>query len=160
MSEDKYKEAEAHRFFAAKLNGEVWGLLEKPDRSKEEAALMIHTAHASCCHWLKVGTGLHHQRGEWLIARVYSELGMGESALWHARRCQELTDAYAELMEDFDRAYAHECVARANAVAGNREQALRMIELAQGAGQAIEDEENRKIFFGDLKSGNWGGLEW
>jgi len=160
MNEEKYTEAEAQRFFAGKLNGEVWGLLEKSGRSKDEDEMMIHAAHASCCHWLKVGTGLHHQRGEWLIARVYSELGMGESALWHAGRCQELTGAYAELMEDFDRAYAHESVARANAVAGNREQALRMVELAQGAGQTIEDEENRQMFLGDLNSGNWGGLKW
>ena len=159
MTEEKrYTEEEAHRLFAAKLNGEVWSLLEEPDRSKLEEESMIHTAHASCCHWLKVGTGLHHQRGEWLITHVYSELGIADTALRHAQRCQELTEEYAELMKDFDRAYAHECLARANAVAGNREQALRYMEFAEEAGQAIEDEENRKIFFGDLNSGNWKGL--
>lgn len=89
-------------------------MLGKPDRSKAEDESMFHTAHASCCHWLKVGTGSHHQRAEWLIARVYSELSLGESALRHARRCEELTEEHADLMEDF-RAYALECMARANA---------------------------------------------
>jgi hypothetical protein len=69
--ENTYAENEAHRHFAAKLNGEVWGLLEKVDRSSAEDEMMIHAAHASCCHWLKVGTGVHHQRAEWMIARVY-----------------------------------------------------------------------------------------
>ena len=157
--EDTYTEQEAHRLFARKFNGEVWGLLEKPNRSLLEEKLMVHTAHASCCHWLKVGTGLHHQRAEWLLARVYSELGMGESALRHARRCRELTDEYAELMEDFDRAYALECLGRANAVAGNREEALRYVGLAEKLGAAIKDEESQKIFRGDLDSGNWAGVK-
>ena len=156
--EEKYTEEEAHRLFAGKLNGEVWGLLEKPDRSQAEDELMVHTAHASCCHWLKVGTGLHHQRAEWMIARVYSELVMAEAALRHARRCQELTKEHAELMEDFDQAYAHEGMARANAVAGNSEEAQKYMELAEQAGQAIADEESRKFFLGDPIGGDWHGL--
>ena len=155
--EERYTEQEAHRLFAANFNGEVWGLLEKPDRSQAEEELMVHTAHASCCHWLKVGTGLHHQRAEWLLARVYSELGMGELALRHARRCRELTGEYAELMEDFDRAYALECMARASAAAGNREEALRYLRLAEEMGAAIGDEESQKVFRGDLEGGNWAG---
>jgi hypothetical protein len=159
MSDEKtYTEEEAHRHFAASLNGKVWTLLGKPDRNQAKDELMIHTAHASCCHWLKVGTGVHHQRAEWLIARVYSELDLGEAALRHARRCQELTQEHADLMEDFDRAYAQEALARANAVAGNRGEALKHLQLAEEAGQAIADEESRKFFVGDLADGDWHGL--
>jgi hypothetical protein len=61
-------------------------------------------------------------------------------------------------MEDFDRAYALECMARANGVAGNREAASRYLALAEEAGAAIENEDNRKIFRADLDGGNWGGL--
>ena len=86
-------------------------------------------------------------------------MGMGESALRHARRCRELTDEYAELMEDFDRAYALECMGRANAVPGNREEALRYVGLAEKLGAAIKDEESQKIFRGDLDSGNWAGVK-
>ena len=76
----------------------------------------------------------------------------------HARRCKELTEEYAELVEDFDRAYALECMARANGVAGNWEAASRYLALAEEAGAAVENEENRKIFRADLDGGNWGGL--
>ena len=160
MSEEKtYTESEAHRHFAAKLNGEVWGLLEKGDRSRAEDELMIHTAHASCCHWLNVGTGVHQQRAEWMITRVYSELGLAEAALRHANRCRELTREHADLMEDFDRAYAHEAMARANAVAGNRAEALQHLQLAESAGQAIADDQSKQFFVGDLNGGDWHGLK-
>jgi hypothetical protein len=61
-------------------------------------------------------------------------------------------------MEDFDRAYAFESLARANAVAGNEDQARRYLALAEEAGQAIVDKESAKIFAGDLRGGNWGGM--
>lgn len=154
----EYTEQEAHRHFGAKLNGEVWNLLAKDDRSQEENELMAHAAHASCYHWLQVGTGAHHQRGEWLISHVYAELGVAEGALYHAQRCQALTEEHADLLEDFDRAYALEALARANAVAGKREEALRYREQAEKAGQAIADEESKKYFVGDLAGGNWGEL--
>jgi len=160
MSEDKtYSLQEAHQHFARTLNVQVWELLEKPERSPSEDERMIHTAHASCYHWLQVGTGLHHQRGEWLIAHVYTELELVEPALRHAARCLTLTDEFADLMQDFDRAYAYETVARANALAGNRAQALEYIQLAQESGQAISDEQSKAIFMGDFEGGNWHGLK-
>jgi hypothetical protein len=160
MTEEKtYTEQEAHRHFAASANGRVWGLLEKSDRTRAEDELMIYAAHASCYHWLQVGTGLHHQRAEWMIARTFAEIGVGDAALRHARRCQELTEQHADLMEDFDRAYAFEAMARANAVAGNRAEASRYLTLADEAGQAITDSEGKKFFLGDLDSGDWHGLK-
>jgi hypothetical protein len=93
-----------------------------------------------------------------MLARVYAELGVGEAALWHAGRCQELTEQYADLMEDFDRAYALEAMARANAVAGNQVEAHRYLDLAEKARQAITDDESKEFFVGDLNSGDWHGL--
>ena len=119
---------------------------------------MLHAAHTSCFHWRQIGTEVNHQRGEWLIARVNSELGLAEAALRHALRCQALTAQYADQMEDFDQAYALESVARANAIAGNIEVAKQTKSLAEAAGRKIADEESREYFFGDLNGGNWGGL--
>lgn len=159
MSEEKtYTEQEAHRHFATSANGKIWGLLDKADRSQAEDELMLNAAYASCYHWLQVGTDLHHQRAEWMIARVYAELGVGEGALFHARRCHELTEQHADLMEDFDRAYAFEAMARANAVAGNRADAQEYLKLAEEASQAIADAESKKFFVGDLNSGDWHGI--
>jgi len=160
VSEEKtYTEAEAHRFFAIDFNGKTWGLLEKADRTKEDNELMVYTAYASLRHWLEAGTGVNHQRGEWMIARVYTVLGVAEAAVYHANRCLELTEQHADEMEDFDCAYAYEAVARANAIAGNRDEALKYIEKAVKAGKAIADEQSKEIFDGDFKGGDWAGLK-
>jgi hypothetical protein len=149
---------EAQQHFAKALNGKVWELLEKPDRSKAEDELMIYAAHASCYHWLIVGTGLHHQRAEWLISHVFAELGMAGPALGHASRCLELANELPHLMQDFDWAYAYEAVARANALAGNQEEASRNVQKAEELGRAIANDEDKRIFLADLESGNWVGL--
>ena len=156
--EKRYSELEAQRHFAAKFNGASWDLLDKADRTKEEDDLMVLSACASLRHWLDAGSKVHHQRGEWLIARVYSALGVAERALYHANRCLELTEQYAGDMEDFDRAYAYEAVARAHAIAGNRDQAIAYIELAAKAGEAIADEKSREFFAGDFDGGDWAGV--
>ena len=159
MDEAKtYTLEEAHLHFAKTLNGTVWELLQKPGRSNSEDERMVYAAQASCYHWLQAGTGLHHQRAEWLIAHVYTELGLPESALRHAERCLELTGEYAGLMKDFDTAYAYEAAARAHALAGHRAEALKYIQFAEEKGRAIGEAEDRNIFLGDFNGGNWHGL--
>ena len=149
---------EAQLEFAKKINGRVWALLEKPDRSNAEDWKMLHASHASLYHWLQVGTGLQHQRGEWLLAHVQTVLGNGDEAVRHANRCLELTESHSALMEDFDLAFAYEAVARSNALAGNIEESKNFIELAQSAGEAIPNVEDRTIFFKDFEGGEWYGL--
>jgi hypothetical protein len=156
--EEAYMEAEAHRFFAIQFNSQTWNLLGKPERTREEDELMVPSAHASCRHWLEAGTSVNHQRGEWMISPVYSVLGLGEAALRHAKRCLELTEEHADLMEDFDQAFAFELVARAHAVARNQKAALRYIELAQQAGEAIEADEREEIFASDFDGSDWHGV--
>ena len=73
-------------------------------------------------------------------------------------RCLELTNEYAGLMKDFDTAYACEVVARANALAGNRAEALKYMQLAEESGRVISDDEDKNIFLGDFNGGNWHGL--
>jgi len=158
MEESRYTEAEAHRRFAIQYHGKTWDLLDKVGRTADEDELMVHNAHASLRHWLEVGTGLHHQRGEWLLARVYSVLRRAQEAERHALRCLALTEAHAGLMADFDRAFAYEAAARASALAGRREEWLRYSALAEEAGKAIGDEEDRAYFLGDLAGGNWFGI--
>jgi len=155
----KYTLDESHLYFAKTLNGKVWELLQKTERSRDENELMLYAAQASCYHWLNAGTGLHHQRAEWLISHVFAELGNANAALTHAVRCLELTEQHAELMQDFDLAYAHEAAARANALAGRRDDALAHLKQAEELGQAIKDQEDKEIFTGDLNSGNWYGIK-
>ncbi len=137
----------------------VGDLMEKSSRTPEEDEVMIHAAHTSCYLWMQIGTRVNHQRGEWQVARVYTILGHFAAALSHANRCLELTDRHQEQMQDFDIAFAYECVARANAIAGNRQVAKKYIGLAEQAGQDIKDSDDHKVFFDSFNSGMWNGMK-
>ena len=76
---------------------------------------MLSAAHASAYHWLKAGGTLTNAaRSQWQIARVYSTLGRGEPAMWHARRCVELAEAAVAdgVADDWDLPAALETMAR------------------------------------------------
>ncbi len=158
-STNSYTLAEAQEKLAKKYFNHVWDLMEKPDRTPADDEAMVHAVHASCFLWMQVGTPLHQQRGEWQVARVYSLLNHGESALRHARRCMELTEKHPDLMTDFDLAFANECLARAHAISGNKTEAEKFIALAEKAGELIKDKDDRKVFFDDFNGGPWGGLK-
>jgi len=159
MSEqDCYTLNEMQLLFAKRTHGRVWELLETLERSQVEDEEMLHAAHASLYHWLQVGTAVHHQRGLWMIARVHVLLGHAVEASRYASRCLELTEQHRDLMEDFDIAFAYEGMARASALAGEQETARQFYQLAEQAGKAIVDQEDRGIFMADLTSGDWIGI--
>lgn len=149
---------EAHRLFARQTNGRVWELLEKVDRTPADEREMLAAAYASLFHWLHAGTVVHEQRGQWLIARVQLELGHQGEALRHARRCKGLTEANQEAMEDFDLAFAEEVMARVDSLRGEVGTAREALQRAMAAGRAIQDAEDRQIFFDSLRGGPWGDV--
>jgi tetratricopeptide (TPR) repeat protein len=155
---ERYTLEEAQKEFAKQSNGRVWNLLAKTDRTPGDNEEMECAAFASLYHWLQAGTKVHQQRGEWLIAHVYTVLGEAESALKHASRCLEINEEYKSQMEDFDTAYMYEGMARANALSGNREIAEKYWQLAESSGEAISNEESREIFTNDLNGGDWYGI--
>lgn len=157
-AEPTYTEAEAHRHFAYQCNQHVWSLVTKPARTAAEDAEMLDAAHASLFHWRYAGTGVHLQRGEWLISHVYALLDMGDGALRHAERCLALTAEHQGEIEDFDVAYGYLGMARAHAMLGHTVDAQKYLALAEAAGSAISDDEDREIFTNDLVGGNWYGL--
>jgi hypothetical protein len=52
---------------AGTLFNETWDLIDKTDRTESDDALMLHKAHASCYHWIQVGTPKNHAQGEWQV---------------------------------------------------------------------------------------------
>ena len=160
MSEEKmFTEAEAQLFFAKQFNGKTWELLDKQERSQEENELLVDYAHASLAHWRAAGTGVNLQRGVWMLTRVHTVLGNAVLALQHAGHCLELTEHYKGQLADFDFAFAYECMARAQALAGNQAEAQNYMEMADKAGAAIKDDEDRQIFLDDFNGGDWYGLK-
>jgi hypothetical protein len=148
MTADSKQAQDLHRKLAADLFNRTWDLLDKEDRTPEEADAMIHAAHASRHHWGEIGTPLEFARGEWQISRVYSVLQHPEAALYHAQRSLDL--CLANQIGDFDLAFAYEALARAHAVAGDRAQSGEYIELAMKAANEIADEGNREYLEGEL----------
>ena len=158
MREAPFDVAKAHRWFGIDLNNSTMDALDAGLVTQETCEPYIHAAHASCYHWMQVGTVANHARGEFVVASVYAAAGLGEAALRHARRCLELIKANSDQMEDWDYAFAYDALARAYAAAGEMDAARKTKGQAQGAGDAIADAEDRKIFLSWFRSGEWHGL--
>jgi hypothetical protein len=141
---------ELHERFAIELFNLVWDLMDREVRTPEEDDRMLHAAHASRFHWGEIGTPLEFERGEWQISRVYSVLKRPEGALFHARRCLEICEAGG--IGDFDLAFAYEAHARACSVAGDASGVSKYMRLAEKAGEAIAEEDNRSYFVNELNT--------
>ena len=139
-----------HKKFAVDFFNGTWDLIDKKDRTKEEIFEMIHMAHASRCHWGKIGGPLEFARGEWQISRVYSLAGLGESALFHGEYSLELCEKNG--IGDFDLAFGFEAVARAYKLLGNEEKKEQYILKARQASEHIEDEGNKKYLLSELET--------
>lgn len=148
--------AEEHRDRAVEINNATWAYIEQPDRSADDDEAMIRSAYAAAYHWSHAArrTVENEVRAEWLLARVHTIAGRPEAALHHARRCRQLVEASG--IGDFDLAYAHEAMARALALVHRDGDAQQ--ERTAAAAVPIADDEDRKIFEGDLASGPWYAL--
>ena len=158
MAEAPFEVDRAHRWFGIDLNNGTMDALDAGLITPESCEPYIHAVHASCYHWMQVGTAANHARGEFAVASVYAAAGLGEAALRHARRCLDLVEAHPEAMEDWDRAFAYDALARAYAAGGDINAASEARSRARAAGDAIADKEDRNVFLSWFKGGNWHGL--
>jgi hypothetical protein len=145
---------EIHRYFGRTANNATWALLDADPR---DDALVLDTVHASAYHWRSVGTAANHARADWMCSHVYAVIGWAAPARMYADRCMAACLEHG--IGDFDLAYAHEAVARAAAAAGDLETARRERALALVAGEAIANEEDKRIFDGDIDTGPWYGAD-
>jgi hypothetical protein len=143
-------EEKNHKKFAVELFNLTWSLLDKQDRTRDEADKMIHAAHASRFHWGEIGQPVHFERGEWQISRVYSVLARSEPALYHAKRCLEICEE--NNIGDFDIAFAYEAMARAYAVAKKKGECEKYMQLAKEAAEQIEKKGDRDYFLSQLNT--------
>jgi hypothetical protein len=148
MTEEKPTEKDNHKKFAVDCFNLVWSLMEKKSRTKEEDDRMVHAAHASRFHWGEIGTPTEFERGEWQISRVYSVLKRSQPALYHAKICLEICQE--NQIGDWDIAFAYEAMARAHAVAGQKEESRKYIELAQRAAEQIKEKGDKDYLLNEL----------
>lgn len=138
---------EQQRAVAIQLFNRTWEFLDQSERTAEDDEQMMHCAHASAWHWSQVGTDENRAISEWQIARVYSELGRGESALRHAQRA---VDYAASAGIPWLIASSYEGLARAHAVAGDRESAIQWRDKAIAELEPFEDPEERSVIERDI----------
>jgi tetratricopeptide (TPR) repeat protein len=140
-----------HRQLGVDLYNGVWRLLEQ-ERTPEQDLELVHQAHASAYHWLKAPEcePKNRARSEWLCSRVYAVLGRPEPALHHAEHCLQIVQADLPDMDDFDLPFAYEALARANAAAGNSDDAMRYEHEAREAAERITDAEDKDLVLTDL----------
>lgn len=131
-----------HKLCAASLFNRTWTELERTDRSTGDDEVMLDMAHASLWHWRVVGQPLNWARGEWLVSRVCSVLGQPESALRHARSYLRLCDEHQ--LTEFDRAFAHEAIARAHSIGGDANGVATHVQYGLAAAEHIEKHEDRE----------------
>ena len=151
-------EPSVHRSLAIEANNSTWEILGKPvdQISPEDAEEMTRRAYAAAYHWKRAegSTPANSARADWLLSRVWVVRGEGAQALNYARRCMETCEAAA--LADFDLAYAHEALARANACIGQAPEAKQHRDKA--AQVPITDSEDKEVIDSDLASEPWFGL--
>ena len=136
----------ADRRLGVDLFNATWRLIE----SREDDDLMVHAAHASAYHWAVASECKpeNRARSEWLLSRVYTLVGRPEAALDHAEHCLQWCAAHG--LADWDLAYAHEALARANKLAGDEAAAAAHLEQARAV--EIADADDRAHLEEDLAS--------
>ncbi len=143
------------RKLASSWFNRTWSLMDKEDRTADDDLAMVHAAHASRHVWGIVGGAREHATGEWQIARVYATLGRGEAAMVHARRSFEI--ATADELGHFLIAEAHEAIARAAAILGDRDAFDQHLALAQDHAEKIDSDEERGVAQQDIASLSFDG---
>jgi len=145
-------EPDVHRALAAGLFNRAWDLLEIEDRTRRQDAELIDTAHASAWHWRQVGSAANEARGHWLMARVYSVLGHGAEAVYHARRANDVLDGGGDGIEDWDRPAAAEAMARALVAAGDLAAAAEWKAKAAALLESVTEADDRRVVENDLEA--------
>ena len=140
----------AHQFFSVHCFNSAWELIDKPERTPEETQQMIQRTIASLWHWTQRPdcSPTNLSVGYWQAARVYALVGEAANARKYARLCLDITPTDAA----FYLGYAHEAMARAEALAGNEENATEHLAKATQFATNVTKAEDRKLLEADLAS--------
>ena len=147
MPETSEQELEFHRKVAKECFNKTWDYLEKKNRTPDDDRQMLILAHTSRYHWELVGNARNLAVGEWQISRVYADLRQAEPSLLFAKSSLELVinNNLSELLPS-----AYEGMARAYAVAQQPQLARDYIVKARKELEFIKDEEDKKLYAGQI----------
>lgn len=132
------------RRLGAQANNLGWALAEKPSRTRDEDAEMLHAAHASRHLWGKNGTERNFALADLLLGHVHALLGNGQAAMQYANTAFAYFTSHQS--EAWELAFAHAVLANAAQAAAlpdnHRENYARALEIAD----TLTNKEDRKVF--------------
>ena len=111
---------------------------------------MILRAHASLWHWSQREdcTDQNLSIGYWQASRIYALLGQADNARRYGQLCLDVSQE----QEPFDLGFAYEALARAEAVAGNRQRSNEYSGQGREAARRVSSDDDRKTLLDDLDS--------
>lgn len=141
-----------HRYFGVEFNNTAWKYFDKKSVAGKDVDDMINYAHSSLHHWklFSGGKTVNEQRGEYMIAKAYCIAGNKQEALYHAKKCLDITKKYSKEMEDFDFTFAFEIMAYANYISGNLKEFGKYKSLAEESIKNVKDKTDRDICIKEL----------
>lgn len=149
MSNDQSPEPLTHRQIAVEQFNRTWELLDKQPRSDEEKAEILTAAFASRYHWRQVGDAKNFSVSDWQISRVAAVLGYPDLAEEYGKRSLHVASLAG--LAPFYVGYAHEALARAARMAGNRDDVTEQLDAAHEMLAQVEDSGERDLLAADLK---------
>jgi hypothetical protein len=140
--------AAAHRHFAADCFNRAWELIDLPQRTAEQERLMVALSQASIWHWMQRADcePRNLSIGYWQASRVEALVDHANAALRHAEVCL----AYSKDLAPFYLGYAHEAMARAEALNNRLLPAAEHKQRAMEYAMQVPDEDERKLLLDDL----------
>ncbi|MEI9996206.1 MAG: hypothetical protein WDM91_16540 [Rhizomicrobium sp.] len=141
--------AAAHRYFAANCFNRAWDLIEKETRTEEDDRMMVALSYASIFHWAN-RPDCDNQKlsvGYWQASRVHALIGDPHTAV----RLGGICLSYSNGLPPFFVAYAHEALARAHKLMGDRAETERHLTAAHRLLVLVEDMHDRNLLEADLE---------
>ena len=129
------------RRLAARCFNHAWTLMESPDRGEAGDRVLLEVAAASRLHWRLVGGEVELARAAWLLSRVHAVLGEPAAALREGEACLAIVESAG--LGPFDRAFAHEAIARARHQGGDRQGAATARAAGEAAAVEIDADDER-----------------
>jgi len=125
-------------------------LENRPVLDAAETALMLRAARAGLDFWRVAGTWLEEGRAEYRLSSSLRKAGDAAAALRHAARYLGIVEAHPD--DASERFSAHEALARARLLGGDRTGARRDRDAAASALPAVEDASWREVLAQDLSA--------
>jgi hypothetical protein len=140
-----------HRELAVGYFNAAWVLIDTPDRTHEQTLEVMTLTFASRQHWVEAGgTDANLAIADWQIAHAASLVGLPDVALRFAEAA--VTRTVAGDLPLWMHASAHESLARAYAVAGDKAGYEREADMTRTLLESVTDAENRELVESQLAS--------